>query len=616
MKKTDSILFLLILTIVHGHASVNLSGNYLSISALEHIKDGKAFDDLRKQLNKTTDHQQQAILQKKIELYQTMRRFISWQCTIPTTGLSSVIPEYPYIPHFFSLWELAPKKGRGITIAFVDTGIAGFEIEGQSYKKHPDLTISENYIGDLLNFSNRAGFEALLWYIRQCLPHEMAQQPLEQEVIIWINEYCISKSVSSITKFFKNAAIPQSKLEQIIKEITQGRRGIMPYNKARFFTPVQLIAPINRKVIFEFLSIAPAKSEYLQASHGTHIYGLVNAQSIGLAPHAECLMIKLCKEDGTTDKETLIHALKRVQYYNPDIINISLKIDGTLADTFMKEFHQLFDESRYVVTASGNATESMLSQQAYPARCAHIDFDVGSFSYDGNNEYPISSFSQYQLGVGPKFVAPGMNILSTGYSYNNNQQEPGYLFLSGTSMSSALMSGFVALMLAEFKDDFTREQLLTVCYSSTIKMHETLGWDKKCTLGVLDMRTALLILHICKAFKKTLNQKSHTFDFEKNFKGVVKTLGLILFEMPRDFALLHSISYDFAHSFAEFYKNIPLKKCSYKKQSVEKTASEFTDLLFALVDRKNKQAHCSFIIISDYLFAKLRGILLNSNVSS
>jgi hypothetical protein len=73
-------------------------------------------------------------------------------------------------------------------------------------------------------------------------------------------------------------------------------------------------------------------------------------------------------------------------------------------------------------------------------------------------------------------------------------------------MAAPIISGFVALMLAEFPDneDFTREHLLKVCYSSGFFLADNHDWKTKSVFGALDFRTALFILHVLRMFKKYL----------------------------------------------------------------------------------------------------------------
>lgn len=623
-------------TQLYGNKNSNLAGHFLSLQQLKDLKKDSSCNHI-KEIAKKNDHNIHTMA------CEPMRQYLFWHQTVATTGLwVNDTLTYPYVPHWYSLWELAPKKGKGITLVLLDTGVAGYEICGQShYKKHPDLSMLEN-LNDNLNCCDYLGFDSVIHLVKKSIqPVEIPHLVLEKEIITWINEYCFDNNTNSISNFFNkhlwfenNNHSNQERVERCINEITVGRRGIMPRGKNRFFTPVRLSQNRGNKVILEFLPIAAISNDKnrLFATHGTHIFGLINARNsgmqsiakledvesiVGIAPNAYCLMIKMCNENGTSDKKTLIRALKKAQQYNPDIVNLSLKIDSSLSEKSLHQLETLIASFTYVVAASGNSLNAEKNlKEAYPARCSSIPFDVGSFSFDGYGLYPISQFSQYEQGVGPKLVAPGFNIVSTGVS----PTECGYLFLSGTSMASALIAGFLALLLSEFKDDFTREQLLKVCYASTLHMHNTADWSTKAILGVLDMRTALFILHVCRAFKTQLNEKKHIFNFEKKFNNIVRTLLMVLYQMPRILAQKEGIKHDFVGSFADFMTSISkistAKITFYKKQTLKAAISTFVLVLFALINNKIKSIEHSFLApyIDNTLFLKLRNLLVDFDV--
>src|SRR5690606_14989859 len=48
-------------------------------------------------------------------------------------------PLYPFLPHYFSLWQLAPKHGKEVRIALIDTGIAAYGLDKKGYLKNDRL---------------------------------------------------------------------------------------------------------------------------------------------------------------------------------------------------------------------------------------------------------------------------------------------------------------------------------------------------------------------------------------------------------------------------------------------------------------------------------------------
>ena len=81
-----------------------------------------------------------------------IKPYLFWWQTIPMIGLRLEEPfwppAYPFIPHMFALWQLAPHMGKKSTVYAIDTGLAActFTREHKIYKKHQDLP-------DLPNFS-------------------------------------------------------------------------------------------------------------------------------------------------------------------------------------------------------------------------------------------------------------------------------------------------------------------------------------------------------------------------------------------------------------------------------------------------------------------------------
>lgn len=81
---------------------------------------------------------------KQAQKKHTYQELFWWQL-FPTTGIRIEKPfyplTYPFLPHAFALWQLAPSLGRGITVALLDTGIAAYSFTKGTitYTKHPDL---------------------------------------------------------------------------------------------------------------------------------------------------------------------------------------------------------------------------------------------------------------------------------------------------------------------------------------------------------------------------------------------------------------------------------------------------------------------------------------------
>ncbi len=115
--------------------NIGLEGVYLTLEQVEALKKGIPIASTIGSL-KPLDKKEKAIATQDIQ-----RTFL-WHQKFPTVGLWYEEPAYPFIPHWFSLWDLAPHKGKGVTVAVLDTGVSAFSIEGDTeFKKNINLTV-------------------------------------------------------------------------------------------------------------------------------------------------------------------------------------------------------------------------------------------------------------------------------------------------------------------------------------------------------------------------------------------------------------------------------------------------------------------------------------------
>lgn len=453
-----------------------------------------------------------------------------WHSSFPTTGLvlkkPYYPPHYPYVPHYFSLWDLAPHKGAGVTVALVDTGVAAFEVTNNDrYFKHRDLTLKIPGIGlDNFNVMSAAlyGPENLVQHLKPYM--KQSDEHLEKKITLWLYQQSVDRNSSGITDYLiKNGT---AEIVDGTGTLTPKGTQLLAYltNSLNSYAIGWLAQPYNRYAILNFLPSPHFSTDAagIMATHGTHTTGIIAACAEnsscglhGIAPQCQVIPIKAFDEKGMSTKSTLYSALKKAVEYNTDILNLSLKIADHL--DVNHESTQLVEKMLglvpYVVAASGNDGDPTKPGYrgphiSYPARFNTVAFDVGAFGVEKNNAF-IAPFSQYEPGQGPLFVAPGLHIISTGIQ-PHQQESCVYLFRSGTSTAASIMSGFLALVLGEFKDKLSKEDILKACYHSTFKLADTDEWRTKTVLGVIDMRTALFVLHCLVELKNI--KSNHTTD--------------------------------------------------------------------------------------------------------
>lgn len=227
-----------------------------------------------------------------------------------------------------------------------------------------------------------------------------------------------------------------------------------------------------------------------------------------LAPRAHIDLYEMFDEQGYGSSTDLCRLLCKISNDTTVyIVHLGCKlVDKRLSMHDEKLLQQALKKIKYSVAASGN--DVVDQQVAYPARCQDVSFDVGAFYHDR-----ICSFSQFEYNVGPKIVAPGQHIFFP-ISYKNRIF--GYGAQSGTSVAAAIVTGFLALVLSEFRSDFSYKEIVTTIYASAQKLnaHDS-DWDQKVLLGAIDMRTALFCLHILKEIKKRVSKKRFNSCFHR-----------------------------------------------------------------------------------------------------
>lgn len=170
--------------------------------------------------------------------------------------------------------------------------------------------------------------------------------------------------------------------------------------------------------------------------HGTHIAGIIAAQDndigiVGIAPKAKIYSVKVLNKFGEGFESDVIKGIEWAVEQKMDIINLSFTT--TEESQLLKGILQkAYDQGILIVAAAGNSYVLDYTNVLYPARYSSV-MAVGSI----NKELTHSSFSFF--GYDLDFVAPGEDILSTYISPD------GYIEASGTSMSTAFVSGIAAL---------------------------------------------------------------------------------------------------------------------------------------------------------------------------
>lgn len=232
---------------------------------------------------------------------------------------------------------------------------------------------------------------------------------------------------------------------------------------------------------------------YDDSGHGTHVAGIAAGSGAvshflytGIAPEAELIGVKVLNQKGNGNIADIMKGLDWIlanhKKKNIRIVNISIGTnDNKIFDEqcdFVKKVEYLWDNGIVIVAAAGNNGPAPQSISA-PGNSRKI-ITAGSYS----TRQTLREMKQDHSGNGPTrlcvkkpdVIAPGRRVISCApYPFKNGRS---YSIKSGTSMSTPIVSGAVALLLSQYPEMSPREVKIRLKNSSTDLHlpHERQGW--------------------------------------------------------------------------------------------------------------------------------------------
>lgn len=202
---------------------------------------------------------------------------------------------------------------------------------------------------------------------------------------------------------------------------------------------------------YDFISYK--KLPYDDNGHGTHVAGILGGDGsasggkyMGMAPGCRLIALKVLDRFGNGNKEDIIRAFRWIHHNRERcgirIVNISV---GTTCRTksdnhvLIQEVEKLWDEGLVVVAAAGNQGPRPGSVTA-PGSSKKV-ITVGSSDMLEGKAAVSGRGPTMECVCKPDIVAPGNRIVSC------IPGSPFYGAKSGTSMSTPIVSGGIALML-------------------------------------------------------------------------------------------------------------------------------------------------------------------------
>lgn len=219
-----------------------------------------------------------------------------------------------------------------------------------------------------------------------------------------------------------------------------------------------------------FDTFANHKNYYDDNGHGTHISGIIagngsasNGFYRGIAPQSRIYMIKILNHRGEGNTSNVLIGinwiLQNFKEYNIRIVNIS--VGSTKSRKFdensplVQGVNKLWESGIVVLTAAGNHGPEPYSIGAPGNSRKIITVGASDVMQTGSGKDYSGRGPTGSCVKKPDIVAPGSNVVSCLPVQSNTENyslKKLYGAKSGTSMSTPIVSGCIALLLQKYPD--------------------------------------------------------------------------------------------------------------------------------------------------------------------
>ncbi len=247
-------------------------------------------------------------------------------------------------------------------------------------------------------------------------------------------------------------------------------------------------------------SVNRRRFPYDDSGHGSHVAGIAAGNGhasggiyAGIAPEAHLVGIKVLNSKGNGTIADIMDGLQWIlrnhRRFRIRIVNISIGANDQKEfhekSDFVRKVDELWDHGLVVTAAAGNKGPERHTISA-PGNSRKV-ITVGSVdSFPAEKRRPGEKEPrENHSGAGPTFscikkpdvVTPGSRIISCASLQNVRAGHP-YSIKSGTSMSTPIVSGAIALLLCRYPEMTPREvkiRLKNTCTDLHLP-HEKQGW--------------------------------------------------------------------------------------------------------------------------------------------
>jgi len=232
-------------------------------------------------------------------------------------------------------------------------------------------------------------------------------------------------------------------------------------------------------------------SPYDDNGHGTAVTGIIAGNSDiptyrGLAPFADIVSVKVldyqCKGYRKSIMEGIQWVIDNKERYNIKMMNISIGIPADRYDDLSQLVDEAYAHGIFAVTSVGNKKNDS-TELIYTPAISDSVISVGSIretALSNSLNYHMAEFSaswnSFDNHNKPDVVAPGENIITLKSDpYYKGVGEPSektlYTYSSGTSLSAAVVTAFVANCIHGYPDK-TVDEIKEMLYQNCIELEE------------------------------------------------------------------------------------------------------------------------------------------------
>ena len=215
----------------------------------------------------------------------------------------------------------------------------------------------------------------------------------------------------------------------------------------------------NCKNIVKIKNFSDEKEEEDTEGHGTYLSSIICGEKYGISIESDIYIYKIFTGNGATKKSWLINALKEAIFIDKCKI-INLSFGGiNYNDNKIIELINTASNNNILITASSGNEGPSYGTISFPGVLPNV-LTIGSLSKEIFSVYKYSSrgpaiIDKKTLITKPNSYAPGEEIV--GVSFDNKikskKKSPKKIFKNGSSIATAIVTGFISLALSINTDE-------------------------------------------------------------------------------------------------------------------------------------------------------------------